>query len=36
MLLIKNGTLYTMEENEPICADLLINKGKIIEISEKM
>ena len=36
MLLIKNGTLYTMEENEPICADLLINKGKIIEISEKI
>ena len=31
MLLIKSGTLYRMEENEPICAEILINKWKIIE-----
>ncbi len=34
MLLIKNGTLYTMEENEPRNADILIDNGKIIEISK--
>lgn len=33
MLLIKNGTLYTMEKNEAIRADLLIDKGKIARIS---
>ena len=33
MLLIKNGTLYTMEKNEAIRADLLIDNGKIARIS---
>ncbi len=33
MLLIKNGTLFTMEANEAIRADLLADKGKIIQIS---
>ncbi len=33
MLLIKNGTLYTMEQDETIRADLLIDKGKIARIS---
>ncbi len=36
MLLIQNGILYTMEENEAIKADVLIDKGKIIEISKKI
>ncbi len=36
MLLIQNGTLYTMEEDEPILADLLIDGGKIIKISPKI
>ncbi len=36
MLLIQNGTLYTMEEDEPIRADLLIDGGKIIKISPKI
>lgn len=36
MLLIQNGTLYTMEENEPINADMLIDNGKIAQISEKI
>ena len=34
MLLIQNGTLYTMEQDEPIRADLLIRDGKIIEIAK--
>lgn len=34
MLLIKNGILYTMEADEPISADILIDNGKITEISE--
>lgn len=34
MLLIKNGTLYTMESEEPLCADLLIKDGRIAEISK--
>lgn len=34
MLLIKNGILYTMEEDEPISADILIDSGKIVEISK--
>ena len=34
MLLIKNGTLYTMEERKPRRADLLICGGKIKEISD--
>lgn len=33
MLLIKNGTLYTMEQEEAIRADLLIDNGKIARIS---
>lgn len=33
MLLIKNGTLYTMEKDEEIRADLLIDNGKIARIS---
>lgn len=34
MLLIQNGLLYTMENNSPLRADLLLDKGKIAEISE--
>lgn len=33
MLLIQNGTLYTMESDAPIRADLLIREGKIAEIA---
>ncbi len=36
MILIKNGTLYTMETEEPIFADVLIKNGKIAEISQKI
>lgn len=36
MLLIKNGFLYTMESDEPKKADILIDNGKIIEISNKI
>lgn len=36
MLLIKNGLLYTMEEDAPIQADLLINNGKIKSVGEGM
>lgn len=34
MLLIQNGLLYTMEKNSALRADLLLDKGKIAEISE--
>ena len=33
MLLIQNGTLYTMESEEPVFADLLIKNGKIEKIA---
>lgn len=36
MMLIQNGLLYTMEERQPRKADLLIRKGKIAEISDKI
>ena len=36
MLLIRNGLLYTMETNRPVCADLLIRDGKISEIAENI
>lgn len=36
MLLVKNGTLYTMESEEPINADLLVKKGKIAEIGKNI
>ena len=36
MLLIKNGTLYTMEEKTPRNADLLICRGKIAEIADSI
>ena len=36
MLLIQNGLLYTMEEEMPIYADMLIKDGKIEKIAEKM
>ncbi len=36
MLLIQNGILHTMEEEEPIRADLLIEKGRIVRISQKI
>ena len=32
MLLIQHGILYTMEKEEPMAADLLINNGKIEQI----
>ena len=34
MLLIQNGLLHTMEEKQPIHADLLIKDGKIAEIKK--
>lgn len=34
MLLIRNGLLHTMCGSYPLCADLLINDGKIVQISE--
>ena len=34
MLLVKNGTLYTMEADEPINADLLVKNGKIVKIGK--
>ncbi len=34
MLLIKNGTLYTMEDTEPRQADILIDKEKIAKIAD--
>ena len=36
MLLIQNGLLYTMEEKQPIKADILIDKGIIKEISDRI
>ncbi len=36
MLLIKNGLLYTMENEKPICADLLIKNGKIAQIKKNI
>ena len=36
MLLIQNGLLHTMESDAPILADLLVQNGKITEISEKI
>lgn len=36
MLLIQGGTLYTMEDDTPIQADLLIRNGKIAKISKKI
>lgn len=33
MLLLKNGLVYTMEDNEPVISDILIDNRKIIEIS---
>ncbi len=36
MLLIQNGTLYTMESDKPIYADLLIKDGKISKIEKKI
>ena len=32
MLLVKNGNLYTMENEEPVNADLFVSNGKIAEI----
>ncbi len=34
MLLIQNGILYTMEDDNPIKNDVLIDKGKIIKIAK--
>ena len=34
MLLIQNGLLYTMEDEQPRRSDLLISEGKIVEIAE--
>ncbi len=36
MLLIKNGLLHTMENDEPLRADILIDKGKITEIKNQI
>ncbi len=36
MLLVQNGNLYTMEDQKPTKADLLVKNGKIAKISEKI
>ena len=36
MLLIQHGTLHTMESDDPIRADLLIEDGKIAKIARKI
>lgn len=36
MLLIKNGLLHTMENDEPLQADILIDKGKIKQIKKQI
>ncbi len=36
MLLIHGGLLYTMEDDCPICGDILIEHGKIVKVSEKI
>lgn len=36
MLLIQNGLLFTMEAEQAIRADLLLEKGKIVKISKKI
>ena len=36
MILIKNGTLYTMENDQVLCGDILVNDGKIAEIGENI
>lgn len=36
MILIKNGTLYTMETEVPIVSNILIKNGKIAEISQNI
>ena len=36
MILIKNGTLYTMENDQVVCGDILVNDGKIAEIGENL
>ncbi|MBR3767171.1 MAG: amidohydrolase [Clostridia bacterium] len=36
MLLIRNGLLHTMEQDEPIHADILINNGKIEKIGNEI
>ena len=36
MLLIQNGLLYTMEEEQPVYADMLIKDGKIEKIAERI
>lgn len=34
MLLIKNGILHTMEDECPVCADMLIKDGKILRLAQ--
>ena len=36
MILIKNGTLYTMENDQVVSGDILVKDGKIAEISENI
>lgn len=36
MIIIKNGTIYTMEDETCFTGDLLIDNGKIIEINENI
>ncbi len=36
MLLITNGLLHTMESDTPLRADILVKKGKIVKIKEKI
>ncbi len=36
MLLIQNGTLFTMEADEEVRSDLLIENGKIVEVAKEI
>ena len=36
MLLIRNGLLFTMENREAFCGDLLIDQGKILQIASSI
>ncbi|MBQ7051142.1 MAG: amidohydrolase, partial [Firmicutes bacterium] len=36
MILIKNGTIYTMENDQVLNGDILINDGKIVEVGENI
>ena len=36
MILIKNGKIYTMENDQVLTGDILVNDGKIVEVGENI